>query len=104
MEHKVRHQLGRALAKKATDAAFKAYAAQYSEYDPRTTWLDEHNARVTFSVKGVSLKGSIAVHEHEVSLDLEVPLLLRPFKSKALEVIEREITKWIEKARKGELG
>lgn len=103
MEHKVKHALGRPLAKKATDAALKAYAAQFAEYDPRTTWTDEDHARVSFNVKGLTLKGAIGVHEHEISLDLDVPFLLRPFKAKALEVIEREITKWVEKARRGEL-
>jgi hypothetical protein len=104
MDHKVKHALGRPLAKKATEAALKAYAAEYAEYEPRVTWADEHTARVTFNVKGMTLKGEVGVHEHDISLDLDVPFLFRPFKAKALEVIEREIRKWIEKAKNGELG
>jgi hypothetical protein len=59
MEHKVKHQLGLPMAKKATDAALKAYAAQFAEYDPTTTWTDEQHARVTFNVKGLTLKGGL---------------------------------------------
>ena len=39
----------------------------------------------------------------EVTLDLDVPFLLKPFKSKALEVIEREIKVWVAKAKRGEI-
>jgi hypothetical protein len=36
-------------------------------------------------------------------MDLDVPLLLRPFKSTALGVIEEEIRKWIDKAKNGQI-
>ncbi|MBK6519615.1 MAG: polyhydroxyalkanoic acid system family protein [Polyangiaceae bacterium] len=101
MEHRVPHDLGRDLGKRATTAAFAAYAAKYAEYKPRMTWTSDYAADAAFTVKGMDLKGSIVVHEREVTLDLSVPLLLRPFKSKALEVIEREIRVWIDKAKKG---
>jgi len=32
-------------------------------------------------------------------LDIDVPFLLRPFKSQALGVIEGEINEWIKKAK-----
>jgi hypothetical protein len=32
-----------------------------------------------------------------------VPLVFRPFRGKALEIIEREARVWLEKAKKGEL-
>ena len=38
-----------------------------------------------------------------IELDLDVPFLLRPFKSQALGVIETEIKAWIAKAKKGEV-
>lgn len=103
MDHRVRHDLGRELAKKAAVAAFAAYAKRYAEYDPKTTWTSDWAAKVSFNVKGVSLDGKLEVLEHDITMDLDVPFLLRPFKSKALDVIEREIAAWVEKAKKGEL-
>lgn len=103
MEHSVKHDLGRAMAKKATQAAFAEYAREYSQYKPEVTWHHDYAASVSFTVKGATLKGKVDVNEHDIALDLDVPFLLRPFKSKALEVIEREIREWIEKARRGEL-
>jgi hypothetical protein len=103
MDHKVSHDLGRDLAKKATAAAFAAYSAKYSEYNPSMTWTSDYSAKVGFKVKGVGLDGKIQVNEHDVVMDLDVPFLLKPFRSMALEVIEREIKLWIGKAKSGEL-
>lgn len=104
MEHKVKHELGRALAKRATEAALKQYASEYAEFEPRVTWHDDYAARVAFTVKGLSLSGAVGVDEHHISLDLQVPLMLRPFRSRAMAVIEREIGEWVGKAKRGELG
>lgn len=103
MDHRVRHDLGKELAKKATVAAFASYAARFAEYQPKTTWTSDYAAKVSFNVKGVSLDGKVEVLDKDITLDLDVPFLLRPFKSKALEVIEREISLWCEKAKKGEI-
>ena len=35
--------------------------------------------------------------------ELDVPFLLRPFKKKAIDVIEQEIKKWVKKAENGEV-
>lgn len=104
MEHRVPHDLGRDLAKKATIAAFGSYSEKYAEYKPKMTWRSDYEADASFKVKGIDLKGTFSVRESEVGLDLDVPFLLRPFKSKAIEVIDREIRVWIEKAKKGEIG
>lgn len=103
MEHRVGHDVGKDLAKKATVAAMASYAEKYGQYGPRTEWTSEYDAIVRFSVKGLTLNGKIKIHEKEVVMDLAVPLLLRPFRSKALEVIEREIGIWMNKAKRGEL-
>jgi hypothetical protein len=49
----------------------------------------------------MTLSGSIEVLPRSIDLDLEVPFLLRPFKSQAVNVIEAEIREWIDKARAG---
>jgi hypothetical protein len=67
------------------------------------TWTSDYSAKVGFKVKGVGLDGKIQVNEHDVVMDLDVPFLLKPFRSMALEVIEREIKLWIGKAKSGEL-
>jgi hypothetical protein len=103
MEHRVPHDIGRDNAKKAAMAAFDAYSKEYAEYSPKTTWIGDYNAKVSFSAKGITLEGKVEVREREVAMDLDVPFLLRPFRTRALEVIEREINVWIQKVKRGEL-
>lgn len=103
MEHKVPHDIGTVLAKKATVAAFDAYSKKYVSYSPTQSWLGDYEAKVTFNVKGLTLEGKIFVREKEIAMDLDVPFLLRPFKTKALDIIEREIATWCAKAKRGEL-
>jgi hypothetical protein len=104
MKHSVSHSLGREMARKVARAAFESYAKRFSDYNPVTTWKTDDAADIRFSAKGIDLKGAVAVTEHSIDLDLNVPFLLRPLQGKAVSVIEKELQLWIEKAKKGELG
>ena len=103
MKHRVPHDLTLDLAKKAADRARQSYRERFPEYDPQDTWADEKTAHVEFKAKGMSMKGIFEILPDAVEMDMEVPLLLRPFKQKALDVVEKQIVEWIAKAKRGEL-
>lgn len=103
MKHSIKHHLSTDMAKKATSKAFEAYAERFSKYNPTATWKSEHAADVGFEAKGVKLGGAIALREGAVDIEMDVPFLFRPFQSKAVDIIEAEIRKWITKAENGEL-
>jgi hypothetical protein len=103
MKHTVTHDLPFDLAKKAADAALQAYATRFAEYDPRVTWTSERAAEVAFSAKGVTLKGTFEILSDRIEMEMEVPLLLRMFRQKALDVVEGEIVAWVQKAKAGAL-
>jgi hypothetical protein len=103
MKHSVPHDLGLEQAKKVADAAFESYKSRFAEYNPTVSWAGDRRADISFKVKGVTLKGGVDVSTTSFELDLNVPFLLRPFKGKALGVIEEEIKKWIKKEKAGEL-
>ncbi|MCC6669334.1 MAG: polyhydroxyalkanoic acid system family protein [Polyangiaceae bacterium] len=103
MKHVVHHGLGFDTAKKVADAAFVSYKERFSQYHPEARWVDDKRAEITFKVKGVSLAGSLDVNERDIEMDLDVPFVLRPFKGKAIGLIEEEIKKWVEKAKNGQL-
>src|SRR5688572_27996867 len=104
MKHMVPHDLPFDLAKKAADAALQEYRTKYPDFDPQVTWSDEKTAEVALKAKGMSLKGVFEILPDSVSIDMDVPLLLRPFKAKAMEVIEEQIRHWIGKAKTGALS
>lgn len=103
VKHTIEHPLSIDLAKKATEKAFESYAERFAKYNPTADWTGPHAADVGFEVKGVKLGGSIVLREGAIDLDMKVPFVFKPFRSKALDVIEREIKEWIERAKEGEL-
>jgi hypothetical protein len=99
MKHSVPHDLGQERAKKVAESALSTYAQKYANYSPQVTWKGPNRAEIGFKVKGMSLNGSLEVLDRSIDLDIDVPFLLRPFKSQALGVIEGEINEWIKKAK-----
>ena len=103
MKHSVPHDLGRERAKQAAEAAFASYAARFAKYQPTAKWTTPDRADISFTAKGITLKGVLEVLPSSIDMDLDVPFLLRPFKDKALGAVDREISVWIDKAKRGEL-
>jgi hypothetical protein len=103
MKHSVSHSLGQEKAMAATRAAFTAYKERFANYSPEANWISDSRANISFSAKGMSLKGSIEVKPSSIDMDLDVPFFLRPFKDTALGAVEKEIEKWVEKAKAGEI-
>lgn len=99
MKHSVPHDLGQERAKKVTEQALNTYAQKFAKYSPQTSWTSPSRAQISFSVKGMSLKGSVEVKERAIDLELDVPFLLRPFQGQAVSVIENEIKAWLGKEK-----
>ena len=103
MKHSIEHDLDPATAKQVADRAFAEYRSRYPDYEPSLRWSSDRRADVSFNAKGIRMNGSMEIAERAIVMDLDVPLLLRPFRGKALEVIEREVRVWIAKAKAGQL-
>lgn len=103
MKHAVPHSLGKTQAISVAKKAFDSYVARFSQYGAQVNWTAEDRANIAFNVKGVSIKGAVAVDDKDIQIDMDVPFLLRPFKDMALGKVEEEIKGWIAKAERGEL-
>ena len=103
MKHSVPHDLGTDRAKRVTQKAWESYSQKFSEYSPKMTWVTDNQAKIGFKAKGISLDGEIEVRESTIDLDLDVPFLLKPFRGKAISVIEKEINAWIAKEKAGQI-
>ncbi len=99
MKHSVPHDIGQERAKKVAESALESYAKKYANYNPVVTWKGPYKADIAFKIKGMSIGGSLEVLDRSIDMDIDVPFLLRPFKSQALGVIEGEINEWIKKAK-----
>lgn len=103
MKHRIHHGLEVGLAKKAIGKAMEAYSARFAEYQPSFHWETDTRGRLSFRAKAMSVEGDIEILGDEVTVDLEVPFILKIFRNKAVQIIDREVTAWCEKARNGEL-
>lgn len=103
MKHTVPHDLDLDTAKKATAKALESYKERFSDYQPEVSWLDERRAEVQFKALGATLKGLFQLTPSAVEMEMDVPLRFKLFQKKAVDVVDREIKKWIEKAKQGEL-
>ena len=99
----MRHDLSPELAKKAAEKAFEAYRARYAKYNPSLAWLSESKAEASFNAKGVTMRGVLELKPGAIEFDLDVPFVLRLFKKRAMEIMDRELRVWTEKAKAGEL-
>ncbi len=99
MKHEIAHDLGQDKAREITDKALEAYRAKFSEYDPKLVWKNDKLAEIGCSIKGMKIGGTVEIAERAIVLDIDVPFMLRPFKGMAVEVIEGEIRKWLNRAK-----
>jgi hypothetical protein len=105
MEHIIKHNLSPELAKKAADKAAEHYTKKWEKYDAKSTWVTDSRAEISFHVKGVHVGATVDMQPGQAVIEMQkVPLLLRPFKNMALDVVQRTMEKWIDKAENGELG
>jgi hypothetical protein len=105
MEYIIKHDVSPELAKKAADKAAEHYTTKWAKYDAKTSWTSDTHAEISFRVKGVNVVATIDMQPGQVVVDMQkVPLLLRPFKNMALDVVQKMMEKWIAKAKNGELG
>ena len=104
MKHQIPHGLSFDLAKRAAQSAVTSYQARFTEYKATGIWTTDTRCDVRFVAAGRNLSGTIEVNPRSIDLDLDVPMLLLPFKAMAMKVIEEEVRDWIAKAKAGQLG
>ena len=104
MTHDIPHDLDFDLAKLAAEKAAEAYKQRFAEYDYRAKWVSKDRVELSFRVGGKALSGAMTVKTSKVELELDVPFLFRPFRGKAIAIIEKEVVAWIAKAKAGELS
>jgi hypothetical protein len=103
MKHVIAHNLGVDTARKVTDRAFAEYKRKYPAYEPELEWRTARKADVRFRASGIRLNGSVGLEPGAIELALDVPFFFRPFQKVAMEVIRREVERWIQLARGGQV-
>ncbi len=96
MKHSFAHNTDIETTSRAAKKAWETYSERFGNYSPSMQWKDDTHAILSFSAKGIQLKGEIALKPDAIDISLDVPFIFRLFKKKAIGVIEAEIRKWID--------
>jgi hypothetical protein len=100
----IKHDLPPEQLRLAVRKFAEVYVQRFQEYQATSQWLSDDLVEVRFIVKGVKLAGSLELRPRELALEMNVPMLFSLFKGRAMRAIEEEVTPWLEKAKRGELG
>ena len=104
MTHDIPHDLDFDLAKLAAEKAAESYSKRFAEYNCKYKWVSNDRMELSFGVAGKTLKGAMGIKATKLALELDVPFMFRPFRGKAIAIIEKEVNEWIAKAKRGELS
>src|SRR6188474_3429013 len=103
MQHVFRHDLEPAVARRAAGSALASYEKRYARYHPEVVWESDTVVRCSFVARGFRLRATVELLPGAARVDMQVPLILRPFRVLAIARVERELRGWCERAKNGEL-
>jgi hypothetical protein len=104
MKYSVQHGLpDRSRVRVVVEKAYVAYQERLSDYKPKIEWQAEDRASIGFTVMSQSISAMVEFDDQELRIDGKVPFLFKPFEKKIENVLGNEMTKWLDKARSGEI-
>jgi hypothetical protein len=95
VRHTVNHSLEVHEACALVERAFTHYEARYPAYQPSMSWTEPGRAEIRFNAKGFKLSARVELQPGRAVVEMDVPLLLRPFQGIARQVIDREVSRWL---------
>ncbi|MCX4246630.1 polyhydroxyalkanoic acid system family protein [Paraliomyxa miuraensis] len=104
MKYSVQHGLAdRSRVRVVVEKAYGAYEERLSDYKPKLHWEADDRATIAFTVMSQKIDAAVEFDDDELRIDGKVPFLFKPFQKKIEDVLGREMDKWLDKARKGEV-
>jgi hypothetical protein len=99
LKHSIRHALPPAQLREAARAFAESYSERFRHYQASVVWRNEDQLEVHFKVKGIALRAKLSLAPREITIDMDVPLAFRLFRSRALKTIEEEVRPWLDGMR-----
>lgn len=104
MKYNVEHGLDDpSRVRVVVEKAYSAYEERLRDYRPSMSWVGDKRAKIGFTVMSQSVTAELEFDDKELRIDGKVPFLFRPFQGKIESVLGREMDKWLQKARDGEI-
>ena len=101
MKHQIPHRLSTPLARLVTRKALDSYVQRYPEFKPTGRWTSPDKAEFQLSALGAKVNGVIAVTTSTVDFDIDVPLVIEPFRKRVTSMVDEEVKLWLTWAAEG---
>lgn len=101
MDHVIKTGLDVETQKTTLDQAFAEQTKKYPQYSPTFKWTGETEGLFSFKpTPSMEIEGKVLVSENEIGIKFtKLPFLAKMFKGKAIELVEKEVQVWVEKAK-----
>src|SRR4051794_39555199 len=97
MKHRFLHGVDQDRAANAVKQAFQHYHRRYPNYGLDLAWTGPFSATLSFRAKGLAIRCDLAIEPDAVEVEVDLPLILRPFQGRVKTLAEREARVWIER-------
>ena len=105
LSHRLTHGLGLEQAKKLALEAWEQNRVVFARNEPELEWTGPYSAMVKWTSRfGNRYQCSVELKDRVALLQMDIPLLARPFKDVGLAMVEKELSNWLARyqARKSE--
>lgn len=100
MKQTYSHGLGsRTKARAAVEQAFAHYQERFASHHPTITWQRDDQAELAFSVMGKQWTAKATVDDDALTIEGDIPFLMKPFEGKIREAVGKSVSQWIERAK-----
>lgn len=104
MKYRVEHGLADpSRVRTVVEKAYESYEQRLAAYRPQLVWATDRSAAIAFMVMSQAITAALEFDETVLRIDGKVPFMFLPFQKKIETVLGREMDKWLEKARNGEI-
>jgi hypothetical protein len=94
VKHSFRHGMKMEEARRIADMAWESYRGRFERFGPSLEWIADYTAQIGFSAGGFKLRGAMEIKPGKIDISLDVPVVFRVFKKRAVSVIQKEIREW----------
>ncbi len=84
---------------RAAAIALASYQERFPGYQPVVVWTGPEHGEISFHIKGMTIHAIVDLRPRAIQVSMEVPLIFRMFRERAIWRVEAEIKKWLLKAR-----
>lgn len=80
------------------EQAFAHYTARHPHVRVERVWLGDREGQVDLSARGVHVRCNVRLDDRDVSVEADLPLLMRPFVGRIRDRLDREVQVWLQRA------